>query len=365
MEQYDDALNVCPHCGYVCGTPAEESIHMQPGTLLHDRYIVGRVLGYGGFGVTYIGWDGKLEQKVAIKEYLPGEFSTRMPGQSQVTVFNGDKSEQFRDGLKKFVEESKRLAKFQNEAGIVKIFDSFEENETAYIIMEYLDGITLKEYLGQVGTIPEDEAINMLMPVMESLQTVHAEGLLHRDIAPDNIFLTKDGKVTNEWSASEQQVLGVTDPKVQGSFGFNLQWKNFTVYTSFLYEAGGDRYNSTLATKVEGVSIYQSNVDKRVLTDRWSTPGQVAKYKRMEPGIYGFTSTRPTSRFVQKYNNLSFSSLTVGYNFDRRLISRMKMSMLRLEAGVNDIFNVSSVKRERGLSYPFARSVNFSVQVGF
>lgn len=100
MEQYDDALNVCPHCGYVCGTPAEESIHMQPGTLLHDRYIVGRVLGYGGFGVTYIGWDGKLEQKVAIKEYLPGEFSTRMPGQSQVTVFNGDKSEQFRDGLK-------------------------------------------------------------------------------------------------------------------------------------------------------------------------------------------------------------------------------------------------------------------------
>ena len=195
MEQYDDALNVCPHCGYVCGTPAEESIHMQPGTLLHDRYIVGRVLGYGGFGVTYIGWDGKLEQKVAIKEYLPGEFSTRMPGQSQVTVFNGDKSEQFRDGLKKFVEESKRLAKFQNEAGIVKIFDSFEENETAYIIMEYLDGITLKEYLGQVGTIPEDEAINMLMPVMESLQTVHAEGLLHRDIAPDNIFLTKDGSV--------------------------------------------------------------------------------------------------------------------------------------------------------------------------
>ena len=181
----------------------------------------------------------------------------------------------------------------------------------------------------------------------------------------DEIFLTKDGKITNEWSASEQQVLGVTDPKVQGSFGFNFQWKNFTVYTSFLYEAGGDRYNSTLATKVERVSIYQSNVDRRVLTDRWSTPGQVAKYKRMEPGIYGFTSTRPTSRFVQKYNNLNFSSITIGYDFDRNMIKRWKMSLLRLEAGVNDIFNISSVKRERGLSYPFARSVNFSVQVGF
>lgn len=195
MEHYEDSLQVCPHCGYVEGTPVEEAIHMEPGTLLHDRYIVGKVLGYGGFGVTYIGWDGKLEQKVAIKEYLPGEFSTRMPGQSQITVFNGDRSEQFRDGLKKFVEEAKRLAKFQNEPGIVKIFDSFEENETAYIIMEYLDGITLKQYLEQVGTIPENDAVNMLMPIMESLQAVHAEGMLHRDIAPDNIFLTTTGEV--------------------------------------------------------------------------------------------------------------------------------------------------------------------------
>ena len=143
MEQFESKYKVCPHCGYILGTQAEEAIHMEPGSLLHNRYIVGKVLGYGGFGITYIGWDGTLEQKVAIKEYLPGEFSTRMPGQTQVTVFNGEKSEQFRDGLKKFIEEAKRLAKFQNEPGFVKIFDSFEENETAYIIMEYLDGITL------------------------------------------------------------------------------------------------------------------------------------------------------------------------------------------------------------------------------
>lgn len=195
MEFYGDEFNICPHCGYVEGTPAEEAIHMEPGTLLHDRYIVGKVLGFGGFGVTYIGWDGKLEQKVAIKEYLPGEFSTRMPGQSTVTVFNGDKQEQFRDGMAKFVDEAKRLARFQNEPGIVKIFDSFYENETAYIIMEFLDGETLTERLACEKTIPEDEAIGMLMPVMNSLQAVHNEGILHRDIAPDNIFLTKDGEV--------------------------------------------------------------------------------------------------------------------------------------------------------------------------
>lgn len=195
METFDDKFELCPYCGYIVGTHAEEAIHIEPGTLLYDRYIVGRVLGYGGFGVTYLGWDGKLEQKVAIKEYLPSEFSTRMPGQSRVTVFNGEKNEQFRDGLSKFVEEAKRLAKFQNEQGIVKIFDSFEENDTAYIVMEYLDGETLTEFLKREKTVDEDTAVAMLTPVMESLQVVHDEGLLHRDIAPDNIFLTKSGEV--------------------------------------------------------------------------------------------------------------------------------------------------------------------------
>lgn len=195
MEVYKDEFEVCPYCGYIEGTDAAEALFMQPNTILHDRYIVGKALGFGGFGVTYIGWDGKLEQKVAIKEYLPSEFSTRMPGQSRVTVFNGDKSEQFHAGLDKFTEEAKHLAKFQNEIGIVKVFDSFIENETAYIIMEFLDGETLTSRLKQVQTFSEDEAIEMLLPVMNSLKNVHAEGILHRDIAPDNIFLNSDGTV--------------------------------------------------------------------------------------------------------------------------------------------------------------------------
>ncbi len=195
MQEFDDEYKICPHCGYAVGTKAEEAIHIQPGTRLHDRYIVGKVLGFGGFGVTYIAWDEKLEQKVAIKEYLPSEFSTRMPGQTQVTVFNGEKNEQFHDGLIKFIDEAKRLAKFQNEPGIVKIFDSFEDNSTAYIIMEYLQGETLASYMERMGTIDEQDAVAMLMPIMESLQAVHAEGIIHRDIAPDNIFLTDDGEI--------------------------------------------------------------------------------------------------------------------------------------------------------------------------
>ncbi len=195
MGMYEDWLEVCPYCGYVEGTPADEAIHLKPGTILHNRFVVGRALGFGGFGITYIGWDGLLEQKVAIKEYLPSEFSTRMPERSAVMVFSGDKQEQFQSGLDKFIDEAKRLAKFQNEPGIVRIFDSFPENGTAYIVMEYLDGETLAERLEREGKIPEDEAVNMLRPVMHSLEIVHRAGLLHRDIAPDNIFLTKNGEV--------------------------------------------------------------------------------------------------------------------------------------------------------------------------
>ena len=195
MEQYEDELNKCPYCGYEEGTQAEQALHMEPGSILHERFIVGKALGYGGFGVTYIGWDALLEQKVAIKEYLPSEFSTRMPGVTKVTVYNGDKSQQFNDGLSRFVDEAKRLAKLNNISGIVRIYDSFEENNTAYIIMEYLEGETLSARLKREGKIDPDEAVAMLLPVIRSMEEVHKYGIIHRDIAPDNIFITKDGTV--------------------------------------------------------------------------------------------------------------------------------------------------------------------------
>ena len=194
MEILTENNNICPHCGYRIDSAPAEPIYLQPGTFFHNRYTIGKTLGSGGFGVTYLAWDGKLEQKVAIKEYMPGEFSTRAPGQSTVTVFSGDRSEQFYAGMHKFHEEAKKLAKFINEDGIVKIFDSFEENGTAYIVMEYLEGMTLSDYLKEKGTISEDDAVALMMPVMKSLSKVHNAGILHRDIAPDNIFVTKKGE---------------------------------------------------------------------------------------------------------------------------------------------------------------------------
>ena len=95
MAEYNSDLGMCPYCGYELGSSAENALHMQPGTILSDRSLIGKVIGYGGFGVTYIAWDQTLQQRVAIKEYLPSEFATRAVGQSQVTIFGGNKAEQF------------------------------------------------------------------------------------------------------------------------------------------------------------------------------------------------------------------------------------------------------------------------------
>lgn len=195
MENIQDSDNICPHCGYLKDTPAKEAYHIPPGTILADRYVIGRVLGYGGFGVTYLGWDAQLERKVAVKEYLPSDFATRMPGDSKVTVYANEAGEQFHAGLKSFVNEAQRLAKFNSQPGIVDIYNSFALNNTAYIVMEYLEGQTVKELLKEKGAIPYEQAREIILPVLDTLQKIHTDGVIHRDVAPDNIFLTKDGKV--------------------------------------------------------------------------------------------------------------------------------------------------------------------------
>ena len=196
MSTYEAIDEMCPFCGYIEGTPAKEAYHIKPGSLLHDRYTVGRAIGFGGFGITYIAWDNKLMQKVAIKEYMPSEYATRVPGNLTVTIYDGERYTEFMTGLQKFLDEAQRLAKFQNVPGIVRILDSFSENLTAYIVMEYLDGMTLKQYLAEHGgKLPYEEAVEFILPVLAALQAVHKEGIIHRDISPDNIFITEDGEV--------------------------------------------------------------------------------------------------------------------------------------------------------------------------
>lgn len=195
MENIADNSRVCGLCGYDQTLPPKEAYHITPGTILGGRYLIGRVLGYGGFGVTYIGYDNNLCKKLAIKEYLPGEYSTRMPGDLKITVYSGEKHDQFTTGRAKFLDEAKRLAKFRQVEGIVEIYDVFELNDTSYIAMEYLEGETIKDRLDRNGKFTVEETENIIKPVMEALIKVHEEGIIHRDISPDNIYLLTSGAV--------------------------------------------------------------------------------------------------------------------------------------------------------------------------
>ena len=195
MRKYSDAYNACPYCGFPADAGPQEPYHLTPGTIIGGKYIVGRAVGYGGFSVTYIGYDYSIEKRVAIKEYLPSEFATRSPGTSTVSIFSGDKAEQFHGGIEKFVDEAKRLARFRGTPGVTEVYDVVIENNTAYIVMEFLEGETLKRYLEREGRIAPERAVSMMLPIIRTLEQVHAQGLLHRDISPDNIFLTSSGEV--------------------------------------------------------------------------------------------------------------------------------------------------------------------------
>jgi len=178
----------------------------------------------------------------------------------------------------------------------------------------------------------------------------------------DEIFLSADGKMVYKWDPKDQVVVGDDLPKVSGTFGFNFEYKGFSVNTSFYYRLGGQYYNQTLVNKVENADI-QYNVDRRMYTDRWTTPGVAAKYKAFNSSE---PFTRPTSRFVQDLNELQMTSLNIGYDF--RNCGFMKggaIERLKLQFYANDLFRLSTVKTERGTEYPYARTYSFTLQATF
>ncbi len=184
--------STCPHCGY------DESLKRGPlvlphRTLLHNgQYLVGKVLGKpGGFGITYLAFDTRLETNVAIKEYLPRDLAGRDGDRATISAHSADDAEHFRYGLTQFLQEARTLARFDH-ANIVRVRNFFEENGTGYLVMDYYDGITLTDYLARQpqGKLPEQTAVDILMPILDGLREVHAKNFLHRDIKPQNIYLT-------------------------------------------------------------------------------------------------------------------------------------------------------------------------------
>ncbi len=193
MREVPPGTERCPHCG--------ESVlaHNRPnqlpaGTLLQNRYRIGRVLGSGGFGVTYLAADTVLKSRVAIKEYFPAELAARDEDSSVVTQ-NGDRDseELFEQGKQRFLREAQILESLGQVDSIVRIKNIFPDNDTVYLVMEYLDGQSFKAFLEENGPIPFRRALALMEPIMDGLEKLHAAGLIHRDISPSNLMLLRDG----------------------------------------------------------------------------------------------------------------------------------------------------------------------------
>lgn len=183
---------VCPNCGLTSGTYTPLPHHIPPGTVLMGRYLVGRVLGEGGFGITYIGCDLRLELKVAIKEYFPTNWVARHSDVSLAVSNYAGAASSYEKGKSRFLYEARTMAKMDKQPEIVSVRDFFELNNTAYIVMEYVDGTTFKELVAQRGgRIPAGELLHLIEPLFSALSAVHAAGLIHRDISPDNLMLER------------------------------------------------------------------------------------------------------------------------------------------------------------------------------
>jgi len=173
----------CPQCGYRVESVADSHLALPPGTVLLKKYLLGKVLGQGGFGITYLAWDLMLNIKLAIKEYMPEQLATRTTGQSSISVYRSALTDEYEYGLKKFIEEARTLARFIEHPNVISVRDYFEANGTAYLVMNYVEGVTLYSYLkSSGGRIDEGKAMSVFIPVLDALKEVHSAGILHRDI---------------------------------------------------------------------------------------------------------------------------------------------------------------------------------------
>ena len=263
-----------------------------------------------------------------------------------------------------------RVRAYQDRDFLVTVFGSFARNKNTVVeISEAMEAYNKKvEELFKDFNPSSSASAEYARPYLkyyEGASMTAIAGMRSLGISPSNgkeIYLRPNGEPTDKWSASDWVVIGDTAPKGQGSFGASFSWKRFTMYSSFLYHFGGDAYNSTLVNYVENVNMARDNVDRRVLLDRWQKPGDVTTLKDIRDRN---VTTGSTSRFVQKDNTLQMSSLTLSYDFEEQLLKKVHISMCRLSLTANDVFYTSTIRRERGLAYPFARSFSFSLNLSF
>ena len=185
----------CPHCGFDPGKAPASNYVLPYGYLLNGHYVVGKVLGQGGFGITYIGFDLNLGLKVAIKEYFPSGQVSRFAAMGPALQWrDGEQADKLRaTGMESFLREARKMAKVDGIPEIVRVRESFLENNTAYIVMDYIEGRTLLSVLKEKGPMPWEQAKEIFLPAISAMEKVHREGIVHRDLSPDNLMLTDKG----------------------------------------------------------------------------------------------------------------------------------------------------------------------------
>ncbi len=197
MKEYPDGYDICPHCGYDMTSAADNLYYLPPGTVLSGgRYLIGAAINAGGFGIVYKAWDGTFDKMIAIKEYYPGGIAARTPGTTEVLVYSDKRLREYEQGKERFLNEARKVAKFNTHPSIVDVYDFFEDNNTAYMVMEYMDGMTYKSYIKQQGgKVSPQIAVSVTLAVLDALKEVHKEKIIHRDINPSNIFICSNGMV--------------------------------------------------------------------------------------------------------------------------------------------------------------------------
>lgn len=190
-----NSAEACPCCGYNKSEFTPDPMVLPLGTKLNDKIIIGRVMGKGGFGITYLGYDLRMDKIIAVKEYYPNGISYRAPGGTEVSVADAKSAETFESGAEKFYSEAQMVSQFNGNPNIVSVYDYFRANSTVYLIMEFLSGITLKNYVKKHGRLTDGQALYVMDKIVAALSITHSAGVLHRDISPDNIMICGDGKI--------------------------------------------------------------------------------------------------------------------------------------------------------------------------
>ena len=266
---------VCPHCGYDNSKPSGMEYALPPYAILAGKYVVGRVLGQGGFGITYIGWDMALERKVAVKEFFPSGQVSRSPGNTTLSWYSTEVARQTRqDGMGMFLKEARKMSKADSVPGVVRVLDLFQENNTAYIIMDFVEGETLKARLSKTGPLPWPVAREVFVPAIQTMARVHRLGLIHRDLSPDNLMLTPDGGV---------QILDLGAAKDlsinSGLSSMQVAKSGFSPWEQYLQQGGSGPWTDvyamaatiyyTLTGKLPPNAVDRANQD----TISWAEPG--------------------------------------------------------------------------------------------